>query len=124
MVVCSQLVGSMWSGASDSHNNYMNDQGATSSLNILFSINEYGGMHGQFVQVIAAAEQIVRARRSTIINAYSSDACSLRNRSYITGMKLQVTTVKKFKCGIIRFKQINASSSALCSLQIHSYITV
>jgi len=79
-------------------------------------------MHEQFVQVIAAAEQIVRARRSIIINAYSSDACSLRNRSYITGMKLQVTTVKTAKSEIIRSQQINASSFALCSLQIRSYI--
>ena len=54
----------MWSGGSDCHNNYTNNQGATSSLILLFNYSKYSDMHGQFVQAIAAAEQIVRARRS------------------------------------------------------------
>ena len=61
----------------------MNDQKTTSSLNILFNINEYSGMHEQIVQVIATAEQTVHAICIVIVNARRRAPCILRNRSYI-----------------------------------------
>ena len=46
----------------------------------------------------------------------------MRIRSYIHGMKLQVTKVKTGKYDAIRSYKINASSSDTCNLKIQSYI--
>ena len=46
----------------------------------------------------------------------------MRIRSYIHGMKLQVTKVKTGKYDAIRSYKINASSSDTCNLRIQSYI--
>ena len=46
----------------------------------------------------------------------------MKIRSYIHGMKLQVTKVKTGKYDAIRSYKINASSSDTCNLRIQSYI--
>ena len=46
----------------------------------------------------------------------------MRIRSYIHGMKLQVTKVKTGKYDGVRSYKINASSSDTCNLRIQSYI--
>ena len=62
------------------------------------------------------------ANVDTWINAVECDTCELKIRSYIHGMKLQVTKVKTGKYDAIRSYKINASSSDTCNLRIQSYI--